>query len=172
MIRVYCMKKYFQFKKQKKKADKCVSISPTHCQFTSVWGIVNTPNFPSSCPCRQPLATIDHKYQRYVRNPDNFSWLEVWWVGFRQTKSQPGKPTVPCSSRFLVYQAAALKKNEICLYLCKEKIIWAVNSAYTFLHNDHWIFRPPVLSMHLFMTLWKPAWACECRYLCCGNSWG
>lgn len=37
--------KKFQFKNKRKKADKCVSFSPTHCQFTKVWGTVNTPNF-------------------------------------------------------------------------------------------------------------------------------
>lgn len=132
--------KKFQFKNKRKKADKCVCpfllLIVNLQRFEGQWTLQT---FPSSCPCTQSLSTIDHKHQRHVRNPDNFSWLEVWWVGFGQTKSQPGKPTVPCSRHFLVYQAqtAALKKNEVCLYLCKEKIIWTVNSVYTFLHNDH-----------------------------------
>lgn len=38
-------KKNFNLKTKERKQTKCVSFSPTHCQFTKVWGTVNTPNF-------------------------------------------------------------------------------------------------------------------------------
>lgn len=138
-----------------------MSISPTHCQFTNIWGTVNTPNFPNSCPCRQPLPlTINTKD---VRNPDNFSWLEG-------------------SLQFPVAETSWFTKPKLLLWKkkwglsvsVKEKIIWAVTSAYTFLHNDHWIFRPLILPMHPSITFWKPVWAALWVpvSLCCGNSWG
>lgn len=79
-----------------------------------------------------------------------------------------GKSTVPYSRDFLVYQAqtAALKKNEVCLYLWKRKLyelIPLLIPFYTMItgFSDHW-FYPCIHSSHsgslrgLF---------CECRYL-------
>jgi hypothetical protein len=34
------------------------------------------------------------------------------------------------------------------IWLCKEKILWVINSVHAFLHKDHWVFRPLILHIH------------------------